>query len=182
MEGMVPATVQVKQQSVSNDCLNPILDSNTIDNAIGVGNCGGTVSQQVESGQASAPITSQTANPTIELQRATTTQPPLTGTPPTAAGCEQCFSLLIATQQQQFEGLLSRGAVAPDVDTIDQLCALLIQLFSTGKEVDGTTLDEAGGEVDEILMEMQAGGDLSPTVHSALNSCLNHLFPGIFID
>ena len=169
--------------AVSNDCLNPIFDSNEdIDNAVGVGNCGGTISQQDESGQASSPITSQTANPAIELQRATTTQPPLTGTPPTGAGCEQCFSLLSATQQQQFEGLLSRGGVAPDVDTIDQLCALLIQLFSSGSEVDGITLDEAGGEVDEILMEMQTGGDLSPTLHSALNSCLNHLFPGIFID
>ena len=52
--------------AISNDCLNPILDSNTIDNAVGVGNCGGTISQQDESGQASAPITS----PTIELQRA----------------------------------------------------------------------------------------------------------------
>ena len=50
--------------AVSNDCLNPIFDSNEdIDNAVGVGNCGGTVSQQDESGQASAPITSQTANP-----------------------------------------------------------------------------------------------------------------------
>ena len=58
--------------AVSNECLNPIFDSNTIDNAVGVGNCGGTVSQQDESGQASAPITSQTANPDIELQRATT--------------------------------------------------------------------------------------------------------------
>jgi hypothetical protein len=30
--------------AVSNECLNPIFDSNTIDNAVGVGNCGGTVS------------------------------------------------------------------------------------------------------------------------------------------
>ena len=37
--------------SVSNDCLNPIFDSNDIDNAVGVGNCGGTVSQQDESGR-----------------------------------------------------------------------------------------------------------------------------------
>ena len=74
--------------AVSNDCLNPIFDSNTIENAVGVGNCGGTVSQQDESGQASAPITSQTANPSIELQRATTTstQPPLTD-----ESCEGCF-------------------------------------------------------------------------------------------
>lgn len=68
--------------AVSNECLNPILDSNNIDNVVGVSNCAGTVSQQDESGQASAPITSQTANPTIELQRATTTQPPDTGMPP----------------------------------------------------------------------------------------------------
>ena len=54
--------------AVSNDCLNPIIDSNEdIDNAVGVGNCGGTVSQQDESGSASAPITSQTANPDIEF-------------------------------------------------------------------------------------------------------------------
>ena len=54
--------------AVSNDCLNPIFDSNEdIDNAVGVGNCGGTISQQDESGQASSPITSQTANPAIEL-------------------------------------------------------------------------------------------------------------------
>ena len=38
--------------SVSNECLNPIFDSNEdIDNAVGVGNCGGTVSQQDESGR-----------------------------------------------------------------------------------------------------------------------------------
>ena len=56
--------------AISNDCLNPILDSNTIDNAVGVGNCGGTISQQDESGQASAPITS----PTIEALRFTDAQ------------------------------------------------------------------------------------------------------------
>ncbi len=64
---------------VSNECLNPILDSKEdIDNAVGVGNYAGTVPQQDESGQASAPITSQTANADIELQRATTTAPPVT--------------------------------------------------------------------------------------------------------
>jgi hypothetical protein len=52
--------------AVSNGCLNPLFDSNGIDNMVGVGNCGGTVTQQDESGSASAPITSQTANPTIQ--------------------------------------------------------------------------------------------------------------------
>src|SRR5688500_9491478 len=61
-----------QEAAVSNDCVNPILDSNTIDNLVSVANCGGTVSQQLESGQASSPITHQTADPTIEVQRATT--------------------------------------------------------------------------------------------------------------
>ena len=93
--------------AVSNECLNPILDSNTIDNAVGVGNCGGTVSQQDESGQASAPITSQTANPAIELQRATTTTPP----PGLGASmtCEECFDILSATQETAVEQLLAGG-------------------------------------------------------------------------
>ena len=79
--------------AVSNECLNPILDSNTIDNAVGVGNCGGTVSQQDESGQASAPITHQTANPTLEVQWST--QPPDTETPTTHT-CDDCFDMLTA--------------------------------------------------------------------------------------
>jgi hypothetical protein len=77
--------------AVDNTCLNPIFDSNEYtDNAVGVGNCAGTISQQDESGSASAPITSQTANPAIELQRATTSQPPLTG-----ESCEDCLIPLL---------------------------------------------------------------------------------------
>ena len=90
--------------SVSNDCLNPIFDSNTIDNAISVGNCAGTVTQQDESGQASAPITHQTANPTFEVQRATTTQPPVTNPLPTVGACVECFDILTATQQSSCKG------------------------------------------------------------------------------
>ena len=87
--------------SVNNECLNPILDSNTIDNIVDVGNCGSTISQQDESGSASTPITSQTANPTIELLRATTTQPPLTG-----ETCAGCFDPLSAQQISEFESFL----------------------------------------------------------------------------
>ena len=76
--------------AISNDCLNPIFDSNEdIDNAVGVGNCAATVSQQDESGQASAPITSQTANPTLELQRSATTSPTGRGD---GEGCEKAFT------------------------------------------------------------------------------------------
>jgi hypothetical protein len=107
--------------SVSNECLNPILDSNTIDNIVDVGNCAGTVSQQDESGSASAPITSQTANPDIELQRATTTsaQPPLTG-----ESCEDCFDSLTAAQVSEFEEALP-GTFGASVTTIEQLCEFL---------------------------------------------------------
>jgi hypothetical protein len=71
---------------VNNDCLNPLFDSNTIDNAVGVANCGGTISQQDESGQATTPIVHQTANPIIEVQRST----PDTATPPET--CEECIT------------------------------------------------------------------------------------------
>ena len=109
--------------AVSNECLNPILDSNTIDNVVGVGNCGGTVSQQDESGQASAPITSQTANPTIELQRSTTTPPPGVGGPPTT--CEDCFNVLNRLlSKRQFEAQLPIQ-VRGDITTIEELCAFL---------------------------------------------------------
>jgi hypothetical protein len=37
--------------AVNNDCLNPIFESNNIDNVVGVGNCSGTILQQDESGQ-----------------------------------------------------------------------------------------------------------------------------------
>ena len=111
--------------AVNNECLNPIFDSNTIDNAVDVGNCGGTVSQQDESGQASAPITSQTANPAIELQRATsTTQPPLTGTPPTVGACVGCFDMLSDTAQSEFEEAIPTRfqMLFPGITTIEQLC------------------------------------------------------------
>jgi hypothetical protein len=107
--------------SVSNECLNPILDSNTIDNIVDVGNCAGTVSQQDESGSASAPITSQTANPAIELQRATSTsaQPPLTG-----ESCEDCFDSLTAAQVSEFETRLPEN-FGSSVTTIEELCDFL---------------------------------------------------------
>jgi hypothetical protein len=116
--------------SVNNECLNPLFDSNNIDNVVGVDNCGGTVSQQHESGSASAPITYQTANPAIELQRATTTI-----TPPPGLGasmtCEECFDILSATQETAVEQVLV-GDNNPLSDiwgpntptTIEELCQI----------------------------------------------------------
>jgi hypothetical protein len=153
--------------AVDNSCLNPILDSNTIDNVVGVGNCGSTISQQDESGSASTPITHQTANPTIELQRATTTQPPLTG-PPTTQGCEGCFDVLTATQQSAFETEIP--GEFPGVSTIEQLCAHLVNLI-----ISGENPTEALQNIDEILGRLQETGQISSTTHSAINACLSRL-------
>jgi hypothetical protein len=107
--------------AVSNDCLNPILDSNTIDNVVGVGNCGGTVSQQDELGQAGATTTHQTSNPTIELQRSTT---PLVG----IGDCTPCFSPLTDPQLSEYERILQDRSVTlfgRELTTIENLCTLL---------------------------------------------------------
>jgi hypothetical protein len=120
--------------AVSNDCLNPILDSNTIDNMVGVGNCGGTVSQQDESGQASAPISHQTANPTIELQRSTTTQPPLIGT---GGNCTACFDPLTDAQKSEYESILQDRSVTVfgrELTTIEELCTLLRNIVLQGRD------------------------------------------------
>jgi len=153
--------------AVDNSCLNPIIDSNTIDNVVGVGNCGSTISQQDESGSASTPITHQTANPIIELQRATTTQPPLTG-PPTTQGCEGCFDVLAATQQSAFETEIP--GEFPGLSTIEQLCAHLVNLI-----ISEENPAEALQNIDEILGRLQETGHISSTAHSAINACLSRL-------
>ena len=153
--------------AVSNDCLNPILDSNTIDNAVGVGNCGGTVSQQDESGQASAPITSQTANPAIELQRSTTTTPP----PGLGASmtCEECFDILSATQETAVEQLLAGGDNpledsliwgANPPTTIEELC----QIWATFNS-------QQRGVADSDILELLDG--VAVATRTEVLRCLN---------
>ena len=164
-----------QRASVSNECLNPIFDSNEdIDNAVGVGNCGGTISQQDESGSASAPITSQTANPDIELQRATTTQPPLTGTPPpTTAGCEQCFNMLNDAQQAAFMQQLSDdsdGIISPD-RTVEELCAFLVNLFISGNP----NAIEIAEDISDSLDSLEETGQIDSTTHSNIESCLKRI-------
>ena len=164
----IRATVQVKQAAVNNECLNPIFDSNEdIDNAVGVGNCGGTVSQQDESGQASAPITSQTANPAIELQRATTTtQPPGLGASMT---CEECFDILSATQETAVEQLLGGGDNpledspiwgANPPTTIEELC----QIWATFNS-------EQRGSADSDILELLDG--VAEATQVEVVRCLN---------
>ena len=152
--------------SVNNECLNPILDSNNVDNAVGVGNCGGTISQQEESGQASAPITHQTANPTIEVQRSTTTQPPLTGTPPSVEGCEECFDMLTDAQKEDFVSLL------PDrfsgITTLEELCMLLINTVQSGGDFESML-----SQIESILGLPDLGGSgVSSDVITDIMNCV----------
>ena len=152
--------------ALNNDCLNPILDSNNIDNALGVGNCGGTVAQQDESGQASAPITSQTANPTIELQRATsTTQPPLTAT--LVDNCVACFSPLTTIEQAQF--LLNVNAHFPTVDTSNGFSDVITQLCQIFEmNVVNDDIEQAMELLDELLSESQ----LDETTSQRIQACI----------
>jgi hypothetical protein len=156
--------------AVSNDCLNPILDSNEdIDNLVGVGNCGGTVSQQDDSGQASAPITLQTANPDIELQRATTTTPP----PSLGASmtCEECFDILSATQETAVEQVLAgpnNPLLQDDIwgpnfpTTIEELCQIWVTFNSQQRGF-------ADADITQLLGD---GGVTQPTLDEVLR-CLN---------
>lgn len=152
--------------AVSNECLNPVLDSNTIDNVVGVGNCGGTVSQQEESGQASAPITHQTANPTIEVQRSQ--PPPDTESPPET--CEDCFNMLTDAQQSAFEAALSSTTFpAPPfsgsgtVTTIEELCEQWKE-FSNSQRV--FLVEDLG----EVFVEAEIPG----ATQASIISCLLH--------
>jgi hypothetical protein len=119
--------------SITNSCLNPVSNSNTNDNMISNGNCGGTVSQQGKSGQASTPTTVQNANPTIEVQRSTTTttQPPLT----TRGNCTACFDPLTPAQITAFEGRLKFNSLAvfgTNITTVEQLCTFLESIAAQG--------------------------------------------------
>jgi hypothetical protein len=127
--------------STSNSCLNPLFDSSTFDTANTIGNCGNTVSQQEEAGQASSPITHQTASPTIGEQ------PPSAAEPQT---CEECFT-----------GVLTAGEITEleeHVAAIPLLCVLLEgetpeqQLFALEQLAD--ILQQIGIDqprIDEIL-------------------------------
>ena len=167
-EGRYIGDTTSQAAAVSNECLNPIFDSNNIDNAVGVGNCGGTVSQQDESRQAAATTTHQTANPTIELQRATTTstQPPLT-----ANTCEDCFNILSPAQQAAIEEILA-GNNSPLLQdeiwgsnpptTIEELCKMWAT-FNTAQR--GT----AGGDIVQLVGAIH----VSESTITAILRCLD---------
>ncbi|MGC2309402.1 MAG: hypothetical protein WA461_13435, partial [Nitrososphaeraceae archaeon] len=132
------------------------------DNAVGVGNCGGTVSQQDESGSASAPITSQTANPTIELQRATTS-PPVTEEPDPVTACQNCFNALTDAQQAAFEAQLPIQ-VDETITTIEELCEFIDQNPNDASSVLGSV---------EIILESI---NIQPSDINSIITCLGDVF------
>jgi hypothetical protein len=126
--------------AVDNSCLNPIFDSNTIDNAFGVGNCGNTVSQQAEGGEASSPITVQTASPKIEVQA-----PPPSPEEPVESpqACRECFfASLTDGQLEAFREAVSDITLG-EVSTIEELCTLL--------EENPDSLEQNIGLIEGIL-------------------------------
>jgi hypothetical protein len=151
--------------SISNSCLNPVSNSNTNDNMISNGNCGGTVSQQGKSGQASTPTTVQTGNPTIEVQRSTTTaQPPLTTT---RGNCTACFDPLTAAQKSEFEGIVQhRSSIVfgTNITTIEQLCTFLRNIVLQGRDPI-----ESIEQIQSMLMDVE--GVSSGNV-SNITSCM----------
>jgi hypothetical protein len=153
--------------SVNNECLNPILDSNTIDNLVDVGNCAGTVSQQDESGQAAATTTHQDANPTIELQRSTTTSPPGLG----GGDCEGCFpqSIEFAERFMAFINALNTGDAftqfnnGQGVSSVEEICQVLNDISSSNdRRIASIAIEDA----------LNASGLSSITVNSIME-CLN---------
>ena len=87
--------------ATSNSCLNPLFESSTLDIPNTIGNCGNTVSQQEESGQASSPITLQTASPNIELSPSETSPPeddPANDNQKLAM-CLECFTSHLTPEQ-----------------------------------------------------------------------------------
>jgi hypothetical protein len=139
--------------SITNSCLNPISNSNANDNMISNGNCGGTVSQQGKSGQASTPITVQNANPNIEVQRSTTTQSPVTGTHTT---CTQCFDMLNATQKQAANQTLAgefdfaSGVWPPGITNLVELCNAWNKLT---EEQRGDAISDIGDLLNQIHVD-----------------------------
>jgi hypothetical protein len=139
--------------SITNSCLNPISTSNTNNNMISNGNCGGTISQQGRSGQASNPPTVQNANPTIEVQRPTATaQPPLTTT---RGNCTACFDPLTPAQIREFEGILqhrSTTVFGRNITTIEEVCTLLENIVGQGGDPieDITAVNELLGSVQGL--------------------------------
>ena len=131
--------------SASNSCLNPLLDSRTFEIISNVGNCGNTVSQQAEEGQASSPTTLQIADPTIEVQAQQPEGPEPEPQPgPGPQTCEECFTAFL-TDEQIADLEAEIVGIEP---TIEALCEFLEMLAPEDQMIE---LDGIAGFLDTGL-------------------------------
>jgi hypothetical protein len=163
--------------SVSNSCLNPVSESNTNNNMISNGNCGGTVSQQGKSGQASTPTTVQNANPTIEVQRGTGTSPEV-GLESPGDACIASFSpngdFIFQSNIQEDIFLQSFNALAglntQPVHTLQELCTYL--------SVVGAALgpDAQRQTIGHVFDALRATPGIQSEIPGEVRSCLLSAF------
>jgi hypothetical protein len=143
--------------STSNSCLNPLFDTSTVGSANTIGNCGNTVSQQEEAGQASSPITHQVASPTIgEQAPSPPEQEPQT--------CNQCFfTFLTPDEINTFEETLS-DITEGQVTSVVQACLLL----------EATTPEELPESLNTIAVALQLSGIDESTIAEIID-CLERV-------
>jgi hypothetical protein len=149
--------------STSNSCLNPLFDSNTFDIAAVIGNCGNTVSQQAEGGEASSPITVQTESPRIEVQA-----PPPPVEPVESQTCRECFTAFLTNEQIERLREAVSDLTLGEVSTIDELCTLL-------EEGDPDDLDTSLRAIEGILLHFPAERVDASTVAEIID-CLERVF------
>jgi hypothetical protein len=139
------------------------------------GNCGGTISQQGSSGQDSTPTTVQNANPTIEVQRATTTtQSPGVGLTPVQS-CLNCFpfqSLEWASHVGAFLTALQNDKVLTQLNhgpftSFEDICQLFLSL---------TNATDQTNAINAIQNDLTTAGFSTLTVESIVG-CLQVMLP-----
>jgi hypothetical protein len=106
---------------------------------------------------------SHTANPTIELQRSTTSQP-VTGEQDPVTTCVTCFNGLTDAQRAEFEQQLPIQ-VDDTVTTIEELCEYIDQ-----------NRQDASGILGNVQITLQDESGLQPTVYNPIITCLVDAF------
>jgi hypothetical protein len=124
------------------------------------GNCGNTVSQQEEAGQASSPITHQNANPTIGVQAPSPPEPE----PQT---CEECFTaFLTADEIISFEEALS-DLTGGTVTSVAEAC-LVLELAPPESQQEG--LLQIAGLLQQIGIDSSIIAEIIDCLERVLGS------------
>jgi hypothetical protein len=123
-------------------------------------NCGNTVSQQEEAGQASSPIVHQNANPTIGVQAPSPPEPE----PQT---CEECFTaFLTADEISSFEEALS-DLTGGTVTSVAEAC-LVLELAPPGSQQEG--LLQIAGLLQQIGIDSSTIAEITDCLERVLGS------------